>query len=148
MQDILKLCQDMETVSFAPGETLMPEGGKTGVLYVLISGSVEVTKGETPVTIIDEAGAIFGEISLLLDGPHPASVTAVETVTCHVIRGGKAFLADHPLITLEVAELLAARLKGMIAYLADMKAQYSDRKDHLGMVDELLLDLAHRMPKR
>ncbi|MES2923218.1 MAG: cyclic nucleotide-binding domain-containing protein [Verrucomicrobiota bacterium] len=148
MEEILKLCQGMETVTFAPGETLMPEGGKTGVLYILISGCVEVTKGETPVTLINEPGAIFGEISLLLDGPHPASVEAVEPTTCHVVRGGMDFLAENPLITLKVAELLAARLKGMIAYLADMKAQYTDRKDHLGMVDELLLDLAHRMPKR
>ena len=147
MQDILKLCEGIETVSFAPGELLMPEGGKTGVLYVLISGCVEVTKGETPVTVVDEPGAIFGEISLLLDGAHPASVEAIEQTTCHVIRGGMDFLAENPLITLKVAELLAARLKGMIAYLADMKAQYSDRKDHLGMVDELLLDLAHRVPK-
>lgn len=148
MRDILRLCQGMETVSFAPGETLIPEGGKTGLLYVLISGCVEVTKGETPVTLIDEPGAILGEISLLLDGPHPASVEATELTTCHVIRGGREFLEGNPLITLEVAELLAVRLKGMIAYLADMKAQYSDRKDHLGMVDELLLDLAHRVPKR
>ncbi|MEO5916045.1 MAG: cyclic nucleotide-binding domain-containing protein [Luteolibacter sp.] len=148
MRDILELCQGMETVSFAAGETLMPEGGKTGLLYVLISGCVEVIKGESPVTRIREPGAIFGEISILLDGPHPASVEAVEPTTCHVIRGGKEFLAENPLITLEVAELLAARLKGMIAYLADMKAQYGDRQDHLGMVDELLLDLAHRIPKR
>ena len=147
MQDILKLCEGIETVSFAPGELLMPEGGKTGVLYVLISGCVEVTKGETPVTLVDEPGAIFGEISLLLDGAHPASVEAIKQTTCHVIRGGMDFLTENPLITLKVAELLAARLKGMIAYLADMKAQYSDRKDHLGMVDELLLDLAHRVPK-
>lgn len=148
MQDILELCHGMETVTFAPGETLMPEGGKTGLLYVLISGCIEVIKGETPVTLIRQPGAIFGEISVLLDGPHPASVEAVEPTTCYVIRGGKDFLAKNALITLEVAELLAVRLKGMIAYLADMKAQYADRQDHLGMVDELLLDLAHRMPKR
>ena len=134
-------------MSFAPGELLMPEGGKTGILYVLISGCVEVTKGETSVTLVDEPGAIFGEISLLLDGTHPASVEAIEQTSCHVIRGGMDFLAENPLITLKVAELLAARLKDMIAYLADMKAQYSDRKDHLGMVDELLLDLEQRVPK-
>jgi CRP/FNR family transcriptional regulator, cyclic AMP receptor protein len=148
MQDILKLCQGMEAVSFAPGETLIPEGGKTGLLYVLISGSVEVIKGESPITLIDEPGAIFGEVSLLLDGPHPASVEAVEPTTCHVIRGGVDFLEENPLLAVAVARLLAARLKGMIAYLADLKVQYSDRRDQLGIVDELLLDLAHRTPKR
>ncbi len=148
MEDVLELCRGVETVTFAPGEVLMPEGGETGVLYILISGCVEVTKGETPVTLIREPGAIFGELSILLGQPHPASVEATEATTCHIIRGGKDFLAENPRITLAVAELLAARLKGMIAYLADMKSQYGDRKDHLGMVDELLLNLAHRVPKR
>lgn len=148
MQDVLELCRGLETVTFDTRDVLIPEGGKTGLLYILVSGGVEVIKGETPITIIRDPGAIFGEISLLLDGPHPASVEAVEPTTCHVIRGGKDFLTGNPGLTLAVAELLAARLKGMIGYLADLKAQYADRKDHLGMVDELLLDLAHRMPKR
>jgi CRP-like cAMP-binding protein len=148
MQDILELCEGMETQSFAAGEVLMPEGGKTGLLYVLVSGCLEVTKGETPIIRIRQPGAIFGEISLLLDGLHTATVEATEPTVCRVIRGGRQFLAENPLITLEVAELLASRFKAMMGYLADMKAQYSDRKDHLGMVDELLLDLAHRVPKR
>ncbi|RYD46438.1 MAG: cyclic nucleotide-binding domain-containing protein [Verrucomicrobiaceae bacterium] len=148
MQDVLELCHGIETVTFDTGDVLLPEGGKTGLLYVLVSGAVDVIKGETPITTIRDPGAIFGEISLLLDGPHPASVEAVEPTTCHVIRTGKDYLLSHPGLSLAVSELLAARLKGMIAYLADMKAQYADRKDHLGMVDELLLDLAHRVPKR
>ncbi len=148
MENIPELCQGLDMVTFAPGETLIQEGGKTGLLYVLASGCVEVIKGETPVTTICEPGAIFGEISLLLDVPHPASVAALETTVCHVIHGGRDYLVANPRMSLAVAELLASRLRGMIAYLADMKAQYSDRKDHLGMVDELLLDLAHRIPRR
>ena len=57
-------------------------------------------------------------------------------------------LLSRPEFSLAVAELLALRLKGMIAYLADIKAQYEDRKDHLGMVDELFLNLAHRIPHK
>lgn len=148
MERILELCEGLEKVSFAAGEAMFPEGGKTGCLYFLISGAVEVTKGETPITIIREPGAVLGEISILLDQPHTASVEAVEDTTCYVTRGGREFLERHPRIALEVAELLAVRLKGMIGYLADLKAQYEDRKDHLGMVDELLLSLAHRTPKK
>jgi CRP-like cAMP-binding protein len=138
----------MKTVSFAPGEVLFPEGGKTGCLYIMISGAVEVAKNGCPITVIRDRGAIFGEISLLLDQPHPASVEAVEQTTCYVTGDGREFLEQHPGIALAVAELLASRLKGLIAYLADMREQYGDRKDHLGMVDELLLNLAHRMPKK
>jgi CRP/FNR family cyclic AMP-dependent transcriptional regulator len=148
METILKLCEGMETVSFAAGDVMFPEGGKTGCLYFLISGGVEVTKGGTPITVIREPGAVLGEVSILLDQPHTAQVDAIQQTTCYVTRDGKDFLQKHPQIVLAVAELLAARLKGMIGYLGDLKAQYEDRKDHLGMVDELLLNLAHRTPRR
>lgn len=148
MESILELCEGMETASFAAGDVMFPEGGKTGCLYFLISGGVEVSKGESPITVIREPGSIFGELSILLDQPHPASVEVIEDTTCFVTRGGRDFLEEHPKIALAVAELLATRLKGMIGYLADLKAQYEDRKDHLGMVDELLLNLAHRTPKK
>lgn len=148
MQDVLELCREMETTTFAPGEVLLPENGQTGLLFVLVSGCLEVVKGNDPVTRIRQPGAFVGEISLLLDGPHTASVIARETSVCHVIRGGKEFLQRHPDVCLAVAELLAARMKGLIGYLADLRAQFADREDHLGMVDELLLDLAHRVPRR
>lgn len=148
MKEVLELCRDLETVSFAPGDVMMPEGGKTGCLYFLISGCVEVTKGETPITCIREPGAILGELSVLMDRPHAASVGAIEPTTCYVTRGGKDFLLDHPGLALAVAELLAVRLNGMISYLADLKSQYEDRKDHLGMVDEVLLNLTNRIPRR
>jgi CRP/FNR family transcriptional regulator, cyclic AMP receptor protein len=148
MQNILELCAEMETVSFSAGDVLLAEGDQTGLLYILISGGVEVSKGESPITVIRQPGAFFGELSLLLGQPHAASVEAVEETTCFVTREGKDFLESHPKVALAVAELLAARLKGMLGYLADLKAQYEDRKDHLGMVDELLLNLAHRTPKK
>ncbi len=148
MKRILELCEGMEIVSFAAGHVMLPEGGKTGCLYFLISGAVEITKGETPITIIREPGAVLGELSILLDQPHTAGVEAIEETTCYVTRGGREFLQQHPQIVLAVAELLACRLKSMLGYLGDLKAQYEDRKDHLGMVDELLLNLAHRTPKK
>lgn len=124
-----------------------PRGGKTGCLYVLVSGKLEVCKGTTPITTLSEPGAIVGELSVLLDAPHQVTVSALEDTVCHVTRGGRDFLISRPELAVAVGELLAQRLKGMIGYLADLKAQYEDRKDHLGMVDELLLNLAHRVPK-
>jgi CRP/FNR family transcriptional regulator, cyclic AMP receptor protein len=145
---ILELCRDLEQVHFAPGELMLPEGGKTGCMYILISGKLEVMKGTTPITFITEPGSIVGELSVLLDLPHQVGVSAAEDTLCHVTRGGRAFLTSRPELTLFVAELLAKRLKGMIGYLADLKSQYEDRKDQLGMVDEILLNLAHRVPKK
>lgn len=147
MASILEHCRDLEVVSFAPGEVLLPQGGKTGCLYILVSGKLEVAQGETTITFISEPGAVVGELSLLLDVPHQVDVRACAPTVCHVTRGGREFLQSKPELALQVAEMLAKRLKGMIGYLADLKSQYEDRKDQLGMVDEVLLNLAHRVPK-
>ncbi|MDX6766166.1 MAG: cyclic nucleotide-binding domain-containing protein [Candidatus Methylacidiphilales bacterium] len=147
MASVLELCRDLEQVRFAPGEVLLPQGQKTGCLYILVSGKLEVVQRDTPITFITEPGSIVGELSVLLDVPHQVDVKAVTEVVCHVTRGGRAFLSSTPELTLFVADLLAKRLKGMLGYLADIKAQYEDRQDHLGMLDEVLLNLAHRVPK-
>jgi CRP-like cAMP-binding protein len=148
MSEILDLCRGLETADFAPGDVLLQDGEKSGNLYILIKGRLETRKGGSVLSSTREPGAVFGEISVLLDGPHTATVAAVEPTSCYVSRGGRAFLAANPELSLFVAELLARRLQGMNRYLVDMKAQYEDRKDHLGMVDQVLEALSHRQPKR
>jgi len=147
MQGVLEICHDLERMEFAPGETLLTRGTRSGNLFILISGRLEVAQDETIITTITEPGSIVGELSLLLDIPHQADVRALTAASCHVTRGGRDFLASRPALSLLLSEMLARRLHGMLGYLADIKAQYEDRSDHLGMVDEVLLNLAHRVPK-
>jgi CRP-like cAMP-binding protein len=147
MASILDHCRALEQVTFQPGDVLLPQGGTTGCLYILVSGKLEVSQGDVPITFVSEPGSIVGELSLLLDVPHQVDVIAAAPSVCHVTRGGRDFLRSNPELALLLAEMLARRMKGMIGYLADLKAQYEDRKDHLGMVDEVLLNLAHRVPK-
>ena len=78
----------MEVVSFAVGDTLFPDGGQTGCLYILISGAVDVSKGDSLLAKIREPGAILGEIAVLLDQPHSARVEATEPTTCYVSHAG------------------------------------------------------------
>ncbi|MFM8363978.1 MAG: cyclic nucleotide-binding domain-containing protein [Verrucomicrobiota bacterium] len=148
MQSILELCGDLDLVEFAKGETLLQAGERSGNLYILVSGQLEVSQDDTVITRISAQGSIVGEISVLLNVPHQADVRAASDAVCRVSRGGRDFLASRPELALQVAELLARRLKGMLGYLADLKAQYAHRDDHLGMVDEVLLNLAHWVPKK
>lgn len=147
VRPILDLCTGLPEIAFARGEILLTAGTRSGNLYVLVSGQLEVVQGETVITKITEPGAMVGELSILLDVPHQVDVRAAADSVCHVTHGGRDFLASRPDLSLLVAEMLARRLKGMLGYLADLKAQYADREDHLGMVDEILLNLAHRVPK-
>jgi CRP-like cAMP-binding protein len=147
VQNILELCGGLEQEHFAPGEPLLVRGTTSGKLFILASGRLEVCHGDTVITAITEPGSILGELSVLLNVPHQADVRALTAATCYVTTGGRGFLSSRPEITLFLAELLARRLKAMLGYLGDLKAQYEDRADHLGMVDEILLNLAHRVPK-
>jgi CRP-like cAMP-binding protein len=148
MGSLLDLCGDLSQRSFAPGDVLLEEGATSGALYLLIEGEVEVLKGDFQVCTVREPGAIFGEISMLLGIPHTATVRAVTACRVHEVDQANAFLRSHKEITYELAELLAQRLHSMTTYLADLKRQYEDREDHLGMVDEVLETLTHQQSER
>ncbi len=143
MKSILEHCAEQPLETREAGANLIEEGAQTGCLYVLVEGKAGVLKGETCIATVTQPGSVFGEISLLLGLPHTATVQCLTACRFHVIPDGLAFLQAHPEVTLQVSRLLAQRLQSMTRYLVDLKAQYEDRSDHLGMVDEVLESLVH-----
>lgn len=148
MYPILDLCRDVPVRSFGPGEVLLAEGDKSGRLYVLAEGEVEIVKGDFQINSVSEPGAIFGEISALLDVAHMATVRAVTPARAHEIRDGAQFLQANPQIAFHLAQLLARRLQGVSGYLVDLKSQFASHEDHLGMVDDVLETLVHQQHQR
>jgi CRP-like cAMP-binding protein len=143
MREILEFCRDLPQREFSTEHTLIAEGSATGVLYILVRGSVEVLKGDFQVTTVSEPGAVFGEVSVLLGKPHMATVRTLMPSVFHVIDDPRAFFASHPNIAFAVATLLAKRLHSVTSYLVDLKRQFEGSGDHLGMVDEVLESLVH-----
>ena len=146
MQGILDFCAGAERRGLAAGDTLIREGERTGRLYVLINGQVEVVKGETVVASVADAGAIFGEMSILLGLDHSASVRAVTPCEVFVIADATAFLRDKPELVLLIARLLARRLSAATSYLADLKRQYAHQGNHLAMVGDVLQSMINLPP--
>ncbi|HWA01364.1 MAG TPA: cyclic nucleotide-binding domain-containing protein [Caulobacterales bacterium] len=142
-QSIADLCQDLPVETFEPGAILLAEGKNSGRLYVLAEGAVEVVKGDFQINLVSERGAIFGDMSALLGIPHMATVRAVAPSKAYVVEGGEAFLRSNREITFFLAKMLAQRLHGVTGYLVDLKRQFEDHDDHLGMVDEILETLVH-----
>jgi CRP-like cAMP-binding protein len=122
----------------APGDVLIREGDRRGAIFILIDGVVGVFKGDVRVARIRTPGALFGEMSTLLDQPYSATVVAETPVTVKVVADGDAFLASSPVVALHTARILAQRLHDSTTYLADMKAQFGDRSDHFGLVDRII----------
>ncbi|MGE0612461.1 MAG: cyclic nucleotide-binding domain-containing protein [Hyphomicrobiales bacterium] len=143
MPTIFDHCKDQPETVFEPGSFLIREGEREPRMYVLAGGEVEVLRGKMPVAVIDEPGAIFGEMSALLDIPYSASVRARSAVRAHVIEDAVGFLKSRPEVTFHAARLLARRLRDATTYLADLKHQFQDQSGHLGLVDEILEALTH-----
>jgi CRP-like cAMP-binding protein len=144
MRAILSFCQNLPEATFGPGEVLLTEGERTGVLYILSEGEVEVLKGDFQITTVSEPGAIFGEMSVLLDIPHTATVKALTASRVYVVRQAGEFLQSQTDVTYQLARLLAQRLYGVTTYLVDFKRQFEDHENHFGMVDAVLETLVHQ----
>src|SRR4051795_11908967 len=110
MRDILEYCIGGLRRSVAAGTEVVHEGGRTGHLYVLIEGRLEVVKGDTVVASIAEPGAVLGEMSVLLEQPHTATVRAASASTIYQFDDAASFLREQPEVALLIAKLLAQRL--------------------------------------
>jgi CRP/FNR family transcriptional regulator, cyclic AMP receptor protein len=121
--------------SYAAGETLVKEGTKTGRLLILKSGAVSIMKGEVEFAQVSEPGAVFGELSALLDMPHSADVIALETSEFHVADAA-ALLAD-PVALLYITVVLARRIDAANQGLLQLKTML-EAGEPVGLIDATL----------
>ena len=66
---------------YRAGETVLAAGYTTGQLLILRKGSVSVAKEGIEIARVTDPGAVFGELSALLDQPHSADVRALHPRT-------------------------------------------------------------------
>jgi CRP/FNR family transcriptional regulator, cyclic AMP receptor protein len=143
MNELLAVCAGLPVRAVAAGEILLEADERAAQMYVLASGEVTIERDGVPFARIDNPGAIFGEMSVVLDQPSSATVRAGSDVVVHVIDDPRAFLLRHPDATLAVLRMTAARLDGLTRYLVDVKQQFAGQDGHLGMVGDILDTLVH-----
>jgi CRP/FNR family cyclic AMP-dependent transcriptional regulator len=141
--ELLDLSRDLPTASFAEGDVLISEGAPMSRMLVLVSGEAVIEHDGVPFARIDTPGAIFGEMSAVLDRPATATVRAVGDVEVKVVADPQAFLTEQPGAALAVLRTTASRLDGLTQYLVDVKEQFRDHGGHLGLVDQILDQLVH-----
>jgi len=146
MAEMLELLGGCKTRNFALGEMVMEQGSATGPLLILIEGEVEILRDDVRVAKAAQPGAVFGEMSVLLNCPHTATVRTLKPSRFAVIEDPRQFLASSAQASFHIAGLLARRLDALNKYLVDVKRQYEGH-DHLDMVDEVLETLMHRIPR-
>jgi len=101
---------DLPLVTYRADEVVLAVGSRTGRLLFLKEGSVAIVRQNTQIAIVDEPGAVFGEISALLDRPHTAEV--------RTLKPSQFYIADSALLGYSAAALF---------YVAEVLAQRLDR---------------------
>jgi CRP/FNR family transcriptional regulator, cyclic AMP receptor protein len=148
MREMLGYCTGGTERELPQGAVLIEEGSKTGRLYVLVKGQLEVIRGDAVVAVLTEPGAVTGEMSLLLDRPHTATVRAAASSTIYEFADAAALLQAQPAVALLIARLLAQRLNVATSYLADLMTQYAGHGTHLEMVGEILQCMINLPPQQ
>lgn len=114
---------------FPAGSVVLEQGTQTGKLIVLKDGELEVTRDGRFISSTRSPGAIFGEMSLLLEKPHTATVSAVTDVECYVIEDALKVLETHPSWTLQIARLLAQRVNNTTQQLMEARPGRDEEDD-------------------
>ena len=109
--------------TYKPGEVVFVEGDIGRALFILETGSVELTKlgpDGKPVHLYTlKPGEFFGEMALLESLPRTATAVALETSRLHLLYRAKldSLLESSPRIGITImshlARLLSARLRRM-----------------------------------
>lgn len=97
---------------YIKGDILFSEGDESSDLYVLLTGSVEVTKKGIHIASIKNSGDYFGELSSLLGIPRTATVSVVENATLLVVSSDRLreLFGKTPQLALRMTTTLAQRL--------------------------------------
>jgi CRP/FNR family transcriptional regulator, cyclic AMP receptor protein len=148
MHAILDYCKEAAQRQVPAGTIVLREGTKTGRLFILIEGRLEVIRGGAVVAVLAEPGALTGEMSLLLDRPHTATVRAGADSLIYEVDDAASFLNQQPSVALLIAQLLAQRLNVATTYLADLMKQYAGHGTHLEMVGEILQSMISLPPQQ
>lgn len=144
-KSIIEICLEINLPlrALPAGEAFIEEGVRQGNLYILNEGTVEISKGGVELTDVSTQGAVFGEVSQLMNTAPMATVKTIKESSFFVAENAGVLLERHPEIYYHIACLLAARLTSVLSYLVDIKKQYGDEDSHLGMMDEVLESLLH-----
>jgi len=98
--------------TYQKGDLLFVEGDESQDLYFLVSGHLEVLKGDKKIAEITEPGALFGELSFLLGAKRTATIQAENEVRVLRIPRNEVstFLKDFPAVAEKITQIIARRL--------------------------------------
>ena len=150
LADFQKRLAAFPLATYSAGETVFAAGSKTGLLMILKKGAVAIVKEAIEIATVTEPGAVFGEMSALLDQPHTAEVRALEASQFHVVNA--AMSMQDPVALLYIATAMAQRLDKANQTLLRLKSELKEGHSPdnvsktIGAIEELLSDSGSSRP--
>jgi CRP/FNR family transcriptional regulator, cyclic AMP receptor protein len=115
--ELAKLAEEVDQVSFKSGEAIFHEYDQGDALYVVESGAVRIWVHDNDVQQITlselKPGDFFGELSVLDKGERSANATAIMDSTLHRLNRDDfhEFMLKHPHIAIDLICEIGARLR-------------------------------------
>lgn len=135
--DSLRSAPSAKPVHLESGDTLITQGDVSDTVYLLVEGSLQVSRDLDDITAVianvDEPGSVIGEMVAIGGGKRTATVTANETselIAVAVSDFGAMLDADPRLSDLLVQVAIRRAEEGELAELL---------ADHFGLIDEQTL---------
>lgn len=112
------LADQTEDRSFEVGDLVARRGESNDGLLVLISGAMEVRRGDRLLKVLGPSDYV-GDMSLIDGGPHSVDVTVTEAGNGVFLAGTqfRVVVKHQPEVAMSVMEVLVARLRETLEWL-------------------------------
>jgi CRP/FNR family transcriptional regulator len=111
---------------YQANEVIMLEGAQPLGLYVLVNGSVRVSKTSAEGRELDvglpTVGTSFGEIGLLDNKPNPTAAIALKRSEIAFLKRADflEFVSQHPKVAIKLAAMFASKLRSVLEHSSDV----------------------------
>lgn len=135
---------------YAPGQVVFLEGEPCAGLYVLLEGWLKVVKtstaGREQVVRFVAPGESFGEFSVFIGAPNPATVIALEDAVTWLIDRDAilALLERHADLCRAVIEVLSLRTQYLVDLVEDLSLRSVEARLARFILDEARDDVLYR----
>jgi len=126
---------------FEPGERIFQEGEEGDLMYVLLEGSVDLTKkverGRAVLKTVDTPNDFFGEMALLDDRPRSATAVATKPTKVLAVDGPtfESMIVANGRFALKIIKVLSDRLRRSNDQVSDLIETMPRDRIARGMAD-------------